>query len=319
MRAIVVILIAFAPVLPWWFGPNYTIPKDNPQTGAGIALGRRLFYDPLLSANNKISCSTCHQQARAFTDGRAHSLGVDGVPTARNAMSLSNLLWEKSFFWDGRAATLEQQALFPLTNEHEMGQSLLAAAARLQASGHYAPLFREAFGSDSITGAEVLKALAQFERTLISCDAPYDRYLQGKYQPKAQELRGIALFSSKGCAHCHETPKTFANRFDNNGLDSLPADPGRQAVTGFAADRGRFKVPTLRNVALTAPYMHDGRFRTLTEVLDHYGDHTINKPLLSAQLVSAPPLSPQDRKDIIAFLGMLTDSTFIHNSEYSAP
>ncbi|HTJ11013.1 MAG TPA: cytochrome c peroxidase [Dinghuibacter sp.] len=319
MRALLIVVIILAPVFPWWFGTNYAIPGDNPQTGAGIALGRKLFYEPLLSKNNQISCATCHRQSLAFTDGQAVSPGVDGKATGRNAMSLSNLLWEKSFFWDGRVRSLEEQARFPMTNEHEMGQTLAVAAAKLQASAAYAPLFHAAFGESGITGDNIVKALAQFERTLISCDAPYDRYLQGAYVPTAQEQRGLALFGSKGCAHCHETPKTFANRFDNNGLDSLPADPGRAAVTGLAADRGRFKVPTLRNVALTAPYMHDGRFRTLEEVLDHYGDHLVKGAGLSAQLRDQPPLSAQDRRDIIAFLDMLTDATFIHNPQYAAP
>jgi cytochrome c peroxidase len=252
-------------------------------------------------------------------------------------MSLVNLLWGREFFWDGRAGSLEEQAVTPLTDQHEMGQSLGRSAEKLRRTSEYPDLFKAAFGSDSITGQRIVKAIAQFERTLISANSPYDRYLEGRYRPTVEESNGMALFSNNpspernirgaGCAHCHGGPKTFMGLFHNNGLDSLPKDEGREAVTGQSADRGRFRVPTLRNIALTAPYMHDGRFATLDEVLDHYNEHIQNTPLLSPVLRDVSNvaegktlgLTVQEKQSIIAFLRMLTDSSFINDARFSNP
>lgn len=322
---------------PAGFGHRTNIPANNPLTKEGVYLGRLLFYEKQLSATNQVSCGTCHQQQRAFTDGNAFSTGVDNVPTDRNAMSLANLLWVRNFFWDGRSPGLEQQAITPLTAPHEMGQSLEISAHKLQQSALYPGLFLAAFGSDRISGDGITKALAQFERTLISADSRYDRYLKGTYQPDSAALRGLQLFTSApspernirgaNCAHCHGGPKFYLELFHNNGLDSLPADAGREKLTGVAADRGRFRVPTLRNIALTAPYMHDGRFRSLEEVLDHYSDHVLPSASLSPVLRNtsnevggnALRLSRQEQKDIIAFLQLLTDSSFISNPNFSNP
>ena len=269
---------------PAYFGNRISQPSDNPITEEGVYLGRRLFYETALSANNRLSCASCHRQKLAFTDGKAFSTGFDGTPTSRNSMSLANLLWVRHFFWDGRAAGLEQQAQIPLAHPHEMGQSPEASAKKLQQSKDYPALFANAFGTYTITGSNIVKALAQFERTLISANSNYDKYLQGHYLPTPAELNGIRLFfgdslpgqtstTNAGCAHCHGGPKTFIELFHNNGLDAIPKDSGREAITGQAYDRGRFRVVTLRNIALTAPYMHDGRFNTLEQVLDHYSDH----------------------------------------------
>lgn len=327
----------FTPEYPAYFGNRINIPANNPLTREGVYLGRLLFYETRLSAGNKISCGSCHQQRLAFTDGKTFSTGLDQVPTDRNAMSLANLLWVRNFFWDGRAGSLEQQVLTPLTAPHEMGQSLETSAQKLKHSTLYPGLFRAAFGNDSISGQQIIQALAQFERTLISAGAPYDHYLAGQYQPDAAAMNGMQLFMrapdpeknirGANCAHCHGGPKLFIETFHNNGLDSLPADPGREKLTGLAADRGRFRVPTLRNIALTAPYMHDGRFRTLQEVLDHYSDHIINSAALSPVLRNtsneaggtALKLSSSEKKDIIAFLQLLTDSAFISNPQFSNP
>lgn len=296
-----------------------------------------LFYETKLSANNKLSCASCHRQELAFTDGRAFSPGVDQIPTTRNAMSLQNLLWVRQLFWDGRASGLEEQALTPLTNTHEMGQSMLNSAAKLRRISGYPALFKAAFGNDTITKEKIVKAIAQFERTLISDHSRYDGYLQGSYQPSQAETDGMNLFMTDpqpgkgirgaGCAHCHGGPKLFLEQFHNNGLDSAPIDPGRAAVTGMAADKGRFRVPTLRNIALTAPYMHDGRFATLREVLDHYSDHIAEGPTLSPQLRQASnttgghalALSDTEKRSVISFLLMLTDSTFIKDPRYADP
>ena len=322
---------------PAYFGNRFTIPAGNPTTREGVHLGRLLFYETRLSANNGLSCGSCHEQRRAFTDGRARSRGVDGTLTRRNAMSLANLLWVRNLFWDGRAAGLEAQAVVPLTDAHEMGQSLDESARKLAATDAYPPLFRAAFGPEGITGENIAKALAQFERTLISANARYDRYLAGKARLSAPERRGLELFTTApapstgirgaNCGHCHGGPKTMVELFHNNGLDSLPPDPGRQLLTGRAADRGRFRVPTLRNIALTAPYMHDGRFATLAEVLDHYSDHLRESPHLSTFLreTNRPAGSPglrltaPEKEALVAFLHTLTDSTFIGDPRYANP
>jgi cytochrome c peroxidase len=319
------------------FGNRINIPADNPTTKQGIYLGRLLFYEKKLSANNKIACATCHQQAKAFTDGKALSQGVDDVLSSRNSMSLANLLWTRKFFWDGRAVSLEQQAIFPLTNPHEMRQSLENSVRKLEETSTYPQLFKLVYGDAQITGNRIVKAVSQFERTLISCNSHYDQYLSNAYQPTKAELNGMALFMNapqpeKGirganCAHCHGGVKNYMELFHNNGLDSIPKDAGIETLTGLAGDRGRFKAPTLRNIALTAPYMHDGRFKTLEEVVDHYSAHVKQSASLSTVFRGESNdadgktlnLKPAEQKEIIAFLNMLTDSTFINDKRFSDP
>lgn len=318
---------------PASFGGRFSIPADNPLTQEGVYLGRLLFYEPRLSKTGTVSCATCHQQARAFTDGLAFSTGVSGKPTRRNSMALVNLLWVRHFFWDGRSTGLEAQTLIPLTHADEMGRKPGEAARDLQKTALYPALFRRVFGSDTITDARIGKAIAQFERTLISAQSPYDRYLQGSYALTASEERGLRLFNTapdlkKGirggnCAHCHGGPKLMQELFHNNGLDVMPADSGRQTVTNLALDRGRFRVPTLRNIALTAPYMHDGRFATLSAVIDHYSNHVRENPALAPELVPASAgglgLTASDKKDLLAFLHLLTDSAFVNNPQFANP
>lgn len=318
---------------PAQFGGRFTIPADNPLTKEGVYLGRMLFYDERLSATGKVACATCHQPARAFTDGRALSVGVTGKPTTRNAMSLVNLLWVRRLFWNGRAESLEAQALVPLTHPDEMGLKPGQAAAILQRTPPYPALFRRVFRTDTITDAHVAKALAQFERTLISANAPYDRYLQGQYTLTEAESRGLRLFTAApnpargirggNCAHCHGGPKLYQELFHTNGLDATPADSGRQALTKLPLDRGRFRVPTLRNIALTAPYMHDGRFATLDTVLDHYSDHVQAAPNLPTELVAANAgglrFTRQEKQDLLAFLRLFTDSSFVQNPQLRQP
>ena len=328
---------AYQFVYPSNFGNRINIPTDNPTTKQGVYLGRMLFYETRLSANNKISCGTCHQRDKAFTDGKPFSVGVDDVPTPRNSMSLTNLLWARKFFWDGRAEGLEAQAIILMTNPHEMGQSLEASVKKLNSDKEYNSLFKLVYGDDAITGERIAKAISQFERTLISCNSKYDQYLAGKYQPTPQELKGIALFMDgpnpeKGmrganCGHCHGGPKTYMELFHNNGLDSIPKDAGIETLTGLPSDRGRFKVPTLRNIALTAPYMHDGRFKTLAEVVDHYSGHVIQSESLSSVFEGGSnepggkslQLTAEEKSDIIAFLNMLTDNTFITDPRFADP
>ncbi|HEY4327770.1 MAG TPA: cytochrome c peroxidase [Mucilaginibacter sp.] len=324
-------------IYPANFGNRIMIPADNPETKQGVYLGRLLFYEKKLSANNTLSCSGCHLQSKAFTDGKALSEGVDHMLASRNSMSLTNLLWSRKFFWDGRSGSLEEQAVFPLTNPNEMGQPLDESVKKLTEDPKYPVLFKLVYGDEKITSDRIVKAISQFERTLISCNSRYDLYLRNAYQPTKQEQKGMTLFMNgarpqKGirggnCAHCHGGVKNYMELFHNNGLDSIPKDKDIEALTGLAADRGRFKAPTLRNIALTAPYMHDGRFKTLDEVVDHYSEHIIKSSSLSSFLqgesneTGAVSLKfrPDEKKQIIAFLNMLTDSTFITDPRFSDP
>ena len=319
------------------FGGRFTIPENNPTTKEGVYLGRMLFYEKKLSAGNAISCENCHFQKLAFTDGKAFSEGADKSLTIRSSMSLTNLLWVRNFFWDGRSPSLEEQAIFPLTNVHEMGQPLSESVAKLRKTSLYPPLFKAAFGSDVISEEQLLKALSQFERTLISANSKYDKYLAGTYKASAREMRGMSLFSNgpapekmirgANCEHCHGGVKTFKELFHNNGLDTVFSDNCRENFTRQPEDKGRFRVPTLRNIMLTAPYMHDGRFSTIEQVLDHYNEHIKNSPTLSSFLQDVSNqkngkklmLTNSEKSDIISFLSMLTDSSFINNPEFSNP
>lgn len=322
---------------PSYFGNRINTTADNPMTEEGVDLGRRLFYETLLSANNSLSCGSCHMQEKAFTDGKKLSRGVDGELSERNAMSLVNLLWARKFFWDGRSVSLEEQASIPMVNPHEMGQSLLVSSSKLQQTSAYPELFSSVFGDEQITGKRIVMAIAQFERTLISANSNYDKYLQKSYQLSREEMNGMILFNTapnpeKGirganCAHCHGGPKNYLELFHNNGLDRVSADPGIQQLSGQRNDHGRFKVPTLRNIALTAPYMHDGRFNSLEEVIDHYSEHVQQSESLSAFLqhesnirnVTSLKLRPQEKKELLAFLHTLTDTAFISNPKFSNP
>ena len=319
------------------FGNKITIPTDNPTTKQGVYLGRMLFYETKLSSNNKVSCGTCHQQKLAFTDGKQFSIGVDNVPTERNSMSLANLLWVNNFFWDGRAKGLEEQANGPLTHQHEMGNTLEKGIERLEKSKEYPRLFKQVFGTNEITSDRIQKAISQFERTLISANSKYDQYLNGTYTPSEAEKNGMNLFMTSpnpeknirgaDCAHCHGTPKMFKELFHNNGLDAVAKDIGREKQTGLPNDNGRFRVVTLRNIELTSPYMHDGRFKTLEEVVNHYNEHLQQSNTLSAFLQNKSndlngkslALTAKEKKDIVHFLKMLTDYTFINNPEFSDP
>lgn len=322
---------------PSYFGNRINISNENPITKQGVYLGRRLFYESRLSLNNSLSCGSCHQQNKAFTDGKKLSIGVDNSFTDRNSMSLVNLLWARKFFWDGRSASLEEQASVPMINPHEMGQSLLVSAQKLQKTNYYPKLFQSVYGDEHITGKRIIMALAQFERTLISANSRYDQYLNQKIKLSSNEMKGLILFNTppnpqKGirganCAHCHGGSKNYLELFHNNGLDSLYKDRGIGFLTGQPTDMGRFKVPTLRNIAVTAPYMHDGRFETLEEVVDHYSDHIKISASLSAFLQhesnvvgeTSLKLKPDEKLALIAFLKTLTDSTFISNPIYANP
>jgi cytochrome c peroxidase len=331
---------------PEAFGKSYIIPKNNSLTYKGIALGRMLFYEKKLSGDNTISCATCHQQSKAFTDGLAFAKGVSNRQREVGSMSLSNLLWTRKFNWTGNANSLEEQVLMPIQHANEMNQNIDTLLKELQESTLYRSKFKEAFGNEIITKENIAKALSQFLRTLISSNSKYDRYLRGEYQPTDSELRGINLWQhpypqrnirGANCGDCHKlhitagAPNDFEG-FHNNGLDTdATLKDGLMNVTKNPSDKGKFKAPTLRNISLTAPYMHDGRFQTLEEVIEHYDSHiqlstTLDPLILEAtNLLFVPQgkvqlaLTPQEKKDLIAFLNMLTDESFIQNKEFSNP
>lgn len=294
--------------------PMPNIPPDNPLTVEGVELGRRLFGDPILSIDSTIACASCHLPDQAFTDPKIFSQGVNGF-TDRNSMPLFNLPWSPSFFWDGRAPTLEDQALQPVRDSVEMGEDWSHVAAKLARHPEYPALFARAFGPDQpIDSTRVVQAIAQFERTIVSADSRYDRWLAGEIEFTPEEERGFLLFHTEqaDCFHCHVPPLFTDNQFHNNGLDLDPPDAGLAALTGGRLDHGKFKTPTLRNIEYTAPYMHDGRLQTLEEVVEHY-DSGFHRIRLTDPLLLIRPsldLSPADKQALIAFLQSLSDPQF---------
>jgi len=334
--------------IPNYFSRNFQLPTDNPLTEQGVELGRMLFYDKRLSSDNSVSCASCHKQEFAFSDNNRFSRGVQGRIGTRNTMSLANLMWVNRLFWDGRATTLEQQALVPIGHPDEMNLPPEQAAAKLQTIPEYPPRFKQVFGSEQIRPMDIAKALAQFQRTLISANSRYDRYLRGEYRPTSLELQGIQLFFTHpipeiglrggNCGDCHVGPLVQGDQsafrgFHNNGLDTdATLAPGLQAVTNNPNDRGKFRAVSLRNIALTAPYMHDGRFQTLEEVLEHYDQHIQMSRTLDPLIIEASNeirtdndapvklhLTAQEKRAILAFLHMLTDSAFIQDRRFSNP
>lgn len=294
--------------------PVLFMPVDNPLTEEGVALGRRLFFDPILSRDSTRACASCHAPAQAFSDQERFSLGVGGQRGTRQSMPLMNVAWMPSFFWDGRAVSLEEQVGHPVTNPVEMGEEWGHVLAKLERHRDYPALFMRAFETPEITQARVAKAIAQFERTLISGGSKFDRFLAGEAALTAQEQLGYDLFNTEraDCFHCHGNILFTDNDFHNNGLDTDPEDPGLSAVTGRPSDFGKFKTPTLRNLAYTAPYMHDGRFTTLEEVVDHYATGLQRSSTLDPLLLRAPlRLTPEEKEALIAFLLTLSDPAFL--------
>lgn len=327
---------------PSWVKPPH-IPGDNPLTVEGVELGRRLFYDKILSRNNTQSCSDCHAQEFGFTDHqKPNSKGIDGISGIRNSMALFNLAWTQPYTWSGGATNLESQAMIPITSEIEMHENFSTLIPKLQNSSIYPKLFERAFGTDSITTQLLLRAIAQFERSIVSFNSPFDRKYQGDFNKiteamklqRTPEERGLYLFFNSSevadCWHCHVTTQNpFDNPlfgdafvFRNNGLDAVAADSGRYLVSGRASDIGRFKVPTLRNLLFTAPYMHDGRFKTLDEVIDHYNDGGVYSPTVDPNMRHVGKgmnLTDEDKQALKAFLISLTDSSLLTNPRYKSP
>jgi cytochrome c peroxidase len=321
---------------PGW--PSMFIPADNPLTMEGVELGRKLFYDPILSQTNTMSCGTCHNIAFGFTDnGKQFSEGLKGEKGTRNSMPLFNLGWSEKyittnhkFFWDGGAADLESQVLGPITNPIEMNETLANVVQKLQQHSVYPGLFKKAFGTDSVTTKRLIQAIAQFERTIISFGSRYDMYMVTKNRNLLtdQEWRGFELFNNDvadggaDCFHCHNLSSPFTSdfQFHHNGHQS--ADEGLKRITGNPEDIGKFRTPSLRNLVFTAPYMHDGRLKTLEEVVEFYNSGAI-RVFPADELIRKNPaglnLTPQKKADLVAFLKTLTDSTLLTKTHLMAP
>lgn len=303
-----------------WPEPNYDFSK-NPLTEEGFQLGRQLFYDPILSRDNTISCASCHLQATGFTHvDHDLSHGIEGKIGTRNSMTIMNLAWSKTFMWDGGVNHLDMQPLHPITSDVEMDETLENVVYKLQKSEKYQDLFRKAFGTDSITGQNTLKALSQFELMLNSTNSKYDKVMRNEEQFTEMEQKGYNLFKSN-CASCHKEPLFTSYEFENNGLkaDSTLNDIGRMRITQNPEDKYKFKVPTLRNIQFTFPYMHDGRFKSITEVILHYNNDIQQYDNLSKSLRKPMHLSDDERVELAAFLKTLTDTEFLFNKQFSFP
>ena len=351
----------YALVVPASLNTTPRVPADNPLTVEGVELGRFLFYEKLLSADNSISCASCHQQDKAFTDGRPFSQGVGGAFGRRSSMSLTNIMWVDSLNWDFRFSSIEAQNRHPLAHPDEMAQAISVGVSKLQNTPDYPGRFQKAFGTSVITEELLLKALGQFQRTLISGRSKFDlsRLPGSGVTLTADEEEGYRLFSTHpdpyttltdpvtgqplldplgnpltlrggNCGDCHGSGGLFKQTLvtsANNGLDEFPADSGIGGRTRRPHDFARFGVPTLRNIALTAPYMHDGRFASLRDVLDHYNEHVqLASPTLSADMRSSNVqggaslmLTPAEKRKIIAFLHTLTDTEFVTDPRFADP
>ena len=315
--------------------PN--LPSDNPLTIEKVKLGRMLFYEKSVSKDGSMACATCHIQEDGFSDKNQFSEGVEGLFGRRQAMAIFNLAWhENGFFWDSRADLLRHQVILPIQDPLEMNETLENVVAKLKANSLYTDQFTRAFGNAEINAPRISFALEAFMFSIISDDSKYDRYLKGTATLTESEERGRVLFfaeynpffpdvSGADCAHCH-SGTNFENDQDmNNGLDTDAelTDFGREEVTVDPADRAKFKVPSLRNIAKTAPYMHDGRFATLEEVINHYNTDIRNSSTVDPALVPTMDtglmLDATDIEDLINFLNTLTDEYYLTNPDYSDP
>ncbi len=305
-----------------WPEPVYNFSK-NPLSADGILLGRVLFHDPILSADSTISCTSCHLQYTAFTHvDHDLSHGIDGKIGTRNSPALTNLAWGKLFMWDGAINHLDMQPLAPISHPAEMGSDIDTVIAKLRGSHKYRMLFYNTFNDSSITGANFLKAISQFMLTMVSANSKYDRVVRREpgvaFTP--QEDNGYKLFR-KNCASCHKEPLFTTNEFANNGLavDTTLNDFGRMKITHNPADSLHFKIPTLRNIEFSYPYMHDGRFKKLQDVIKHYTSGIVHSPTLAPELRKPIILTSNEQVDLLAFLLTLTDKEYLFNQAFSYP
>lgn len=284
-------------------------PSDNPIEARAVALGRELFFDKLLSRDQTVSCSTCHDPKRAFTDGKPIAIGVRGQLAGRRSPVIVNRAWGQSFFWDGRAATLEQQVLQPIVNPREMDLTVEELVQRVAAQGAYDRRFREIYSQPPDT-AVIARTLASYIRTILAGGSPYDRFVAGDRPALSEEAQnGLRLFRSKaGCIACHVGPNFTDERFHNTGISWMNGrwtDPGRAAISKDEADRGAFKTPTLRQAAQAAPYMHDGSLATLADVVEFYDNGGRDNPALDPE-IRPLNLSASEKRALVAFLESLT-------------
>lgn len=306
----------------YWPKPTYDFAK-NPLTKQGIALGRQLFYETNLSRDNTISCSSCHLSYTAFTHvDHQLSHGIGDRIGNRNSLALMNLAWAKSFMWDGSAHHLDVQALAPITDTLEMGEDFANVVSKLQTTTKYPPLFQAAFGDSIITGAHLLKALAQFQLTFVTANSKYDKVLRAEegIAFTEQEQNGYTIFK-KNCNSCHQEPLFTTGDFANNGLamDTVLNDLGRMTITKNPSDSLKFKIPTLRNIEFSFPYMHDGRFKKLSKVLTHYTKGIQHSPTLAPELQDSLKITHREKVDLTAFLLTLSDKDFLFNKAYTFP
>lgn len=320
------------------FIPAMPVPTDNPITEEGVELGRFLFWDKQLSLDGTISCGDCHMPEFGFSDPAQFSSGVNGALGVRQSMSLVNLAWADFYFWDGRAATLEELVFHPIIDPIEMSETVGGVLEKIESDSQYPPMFEQAFGSSCVDSVRIAKAVAQFLRTMVSFNSDLDNVLYGPGNWTAEQFNGFELFQLEGgdpadgqggqwgadCFHCHGGSFNFFtdHQLHNNGLDSVFTDQGAYAVTGNMLDMGRFKTPSLRNIEVTAPYMHDGRFSTLEEVIGHYNTGGVPSATIDPFMKYTQgglQLSPQDQSDIIEFLKMLTDEEFLNNPAFTNP
>jgi len=318
--------------------PTPDLPADNMLTVQGVELGRMLFYEKLLSKDGTQACASCHRQPDGFSDTMQFSIGVEKMLGKRQAMPVFNMAWHgNEFFWDGRAHLLRDQALLPIQDPLEMNETLDNVVLKLSESKLYRDQFIRAFGSEEVNPLKVSLALEQFMLSIVSHESKYDEFLAGNVTLSDSEERGRLLFetefnpffpdqSGADCAHCHGGANFENDQYMNNGLDSDMNinDIGREAVTKKPEDKAKFKVPSLRNVELTPPYMHDGRFETLEEVVEHYDLHVKKSMTLDPALVQVVDngglsLSSQDKVDLVNFLKTLTDPSLARNADYSDP
>ncbi len=302
------------------------VPVNNPVTDAGATLGRVLFYDKKLSANRSIACASCHTQDQGFSDSRQFSEGFEGGLTRRNSMGLANLRYDRgAFFWDERAATIEEQVLMPIQDAVEMGMDLDDLSARLREQEYYPPLFARAFGNERIDSERIADALAQFLRSMVSYRSRYDEGMTQAGPPtnefpnfSAEENRGKAIFMER-CNSCHGGPLSASPGARTNGLGDYAGDNGKGEVTGVPRDFNQFKSPSLRNIELTAPYMHDGRFASLTEVIEHYSTGVQLPRALPGLPSGGFRFADDEKESLLAFLLTLTDDSFIADERFSDP
>lgn len=306
---------------PGWPDPVYNF-SENPLTRPGIALGRKLFYDGRLSRDGNFPCASCHQQFAAFaTFDHDLSHGFDNQFTTRNAPALQNLAWHRSFHADGGINHLDVQPIAPITAPNEMAETLDNVLAKLRADAQYPAMFEAAFGTRQIDTKRTMQALSQFMLTMVSASSRYDQVMQGKATFTLPESLGYQFFKEKKCDACHTEPLFTNLSYRNIGLPLEPTlrDVGRMAITGQRADSLKFKVPSLRNVMLTFPYMHDGRIRDIFQVLDHYRAGVVNGPTTDPLVRNKIPLSNFEKGQLVAFLSTLTDTAFIRNPALSSP